>query len=210
MINTQPKEILFGLESGSDRVLELLNKRQTVEQIKKGVELLKPIKDVKIVGSFMMGLPTETKQEFFKTIDLALELYRINPNMYYTFSVYLPYPGTDLYELAIKKGFRPPSKTEDWANIDSWYDKFSIDWLDWTHDSSYFLRIRNYMGLLPLSKLSIPILKDIPEKRLREKDFSHTFELKLLESVRKRFATKKTLTRRALSKVLPYLQKGKK
>ncbi len=209
MIKTQPKELLFGLESGSDRILSLLNKRQTVDQIKKGVELLKQLKDTKVVGSFIIGLPTETQQEVFKTIDLALELYEINPNMQYAFGVYLPYPGTDLYELTIKKGFSPPKKTEDWANVDSWYDNFNIDWLDWTNDASYFLRIRNYMCLMPLKKLNIPILRDIPEKRLRQKDFSHKFEILLLDSIRLKFATKKTLTRKILTTTLPYLTKNK-
>ena len=93
LVSTNCRELLLGLESGSDRMLKLMNKLQTVEQIKRGIKALTKAPDLKPVGSFIMGMPTETKEETFHTIDLALDLSYIHPRMRFSFGFYLPYPG---------------------------------------------------------------------------------------------------------------------
>lgn len=205
-IETEAKEILFGLESGSDRILKILNKQQTVKQIYYGVSLLSKAPQLRVVGSFILGCPTETKEETFKTIDTILDLRKVHSTMRYSLGFYLPYPGSELYELAIKKGFQPPQKTEDWDQLDRWSNKLNLSWLDWTHDSNYFMKIRNYTNLLPLKETKIPFLKNLPEKRLKTKDFNHILELKLLITLQKRFAMQDTFTRNIIEKILPLIK----
>lgn len=209
-IKTNAKEILFGLESGSDRILKLMNKQQTVQQIYNGVKLLSQAPELRVVGSFIVGCPTETREETFETIDMILKLKEIHPSMRYTVGFYLPYPGSEMYKLAVKMGFQPPEKTEDWDKLDRWANKLTLSWLDWTQDSDYFMRIRNYANLLPLRDIYIPFLRSLPEKRLKEKDFSHKIELSALTFLQSRFASQGTLSRKIGCAILPYIRKNYK
>jgi len=207
LTETRCREAFFGFESGNDRVLKMINKQQTVAEIRKAVEILAKGKGYHIDGSFILGLPGETKQEVYDTIDFALDMLKITPELRYTFGFYLPYPGTVLYDTAVKMGFNPPKKTEDWEIVDRWTNKMKLTWLDWTDSSDFFFRIRQYMNLLPLKDLKIPFIKDIPEKRLRTKDFSHTMELKILTALQRRFANRQSLFRRAVQATLPFIKK---
>ncbi|MFP4081647.1 MAG: B12-binding domain-containing radical SAM protein [Candidatus Aminicenantes bacterium] len=93
------RTIYLGIESGSPRILELINKKANLEEIRKGVERIKK-HNISTTGSFILGLPTETKQEMESTIDFALNL----PLDGITFFIFTPYPNTPLRELALKHG----------------------------------------------------------------------------------------------------------
>jgi len=88
------KSIHFGVESGSDKILELTKKRITKDKIRKGIKLTKKI-GIESVCFMMMGLPEETEEDMKKTIDFAKEL---NPD-YASFNVASPYPGTRFYDM---------------------------------------------------------------------------------------------------------------
>lgn len=91
--------IYLGIESGSPRILDLINKKASINEIRKGVEKIKAHK-ISVTGSFILGLPTETKEDMEKTIDFALNL----PLDGVTFFIFTPYPNTPLRELAFKHG----------------------------------------------------------------------------------------------------------
>ncbi|MFC2142655.1 B12-binding domain-containing radical SAM protein [Acidobacteriota bacterium] len=93
------RTIYLGIESGSPRVLEIVNKKTRVEDIRKGVERIKR-HGISITGSFILGLPTETREEMQKTIELALSL----PLDGVSFFTFTPYPRTRLRELALQNG----------------------------------------------------------------------------------------------------------
>ncbi len=48
----------------------------------------------------------------------------------FTVGMYMPYPGTGLYQLALKEGFIPPKNTEDWQCIDRWRNVVPLPWID--------------------------------------------------------------------------------
>ncbi|MDO8748125.1 MAG: radical SAM protein [Candidatus Omnitrophota bacterium] len=92
----------FGIESGSDRVLNFLNKGQTVEQIINVFNLCRRLK-LKVSALLMIGLPTETENDLMATVKLVK---RLNP--YITLcTIYRPYPGTELFNYCINKDFLP-------------------------------------------------------------------------------------------------------
>ena len=89
----------YGIESGSQKMLDSIKKGVTVGQAKNAVRLTK-----KHLGwadcSFMIGYPGETKETIQETIDFCKEL-DLTPEVIFFIT---PYPGTELYEIAIRKG----------------------------------------------------------------------------------------------------------
>jgi radical SAM superfamily enzyme YgiQ (UPF0313 family) len=65
----------------------------------------------------MMGMPTETPDEFRASIRLAERLVDENPKAVKTFNIYTPYPGTELYGTALKCGLKEPDRLEGWARF---------------------------------------------------------------------------------------------
>lgn len=104
------RQVLIGVETGSPRLLEAVNKRMTVET------LIRAAADVHRAGlelyaMMVNGLPGETDEDIRATEKL---LRTIRPE-YTEFLSYMPYPGTPLYESAIREGFVPPTTLEGWG-----------------------------------------------------------------------------------------------
>ncbi|HKG22784.1 MAG TPA: radical SAM protein [Blastocatellia bacterium] len=85
--------ILFGVESGVQKNLDMLRKGQTVEQIRRAVRDAKSV-GMKVNTPFIFGIPGETFEEGLETIDFAIELNGDIAN----FHTLAPYPGTELYD----------------------------------------------------------------------------------------------------------------
>jgi len=103
MKNTGCRIMGLGVESGSQKILDIIDKRITVEQIKKGLRRLKTIGILPSV-SIMVGQYTETIDDVQKSMDLMLETLRHDKNINYAFTITTPFPGTKLYDIAMKKG----------------------------------------------------------------------------------------------------------
>jgi len=75
-------------------------------------------------------MPTETEAELLRTVELAVRLSKDNPNSLPLLATYCAYPGTRLYDLAIKNGFKEPKDLEEWAEIN--YDNvfWRYPWLN--------------------------------------------------------------------------------
>lgn len=93
------KIISYGLESGNQRLLDLIQKNITLEQVKKAVDLTKKA-GIEIRASFILGLPTETREESLKTIKFAkgLGIDQVR------FAIATPFPGTKLWDIAQEEG----------------------------------------------------------------------------------------------------------
>jgi radical SAM superfamily enzyme YgiQ (UPF0313 family) len=122
------KELGIGIESGSERILKLIKKDITVKQII-GVNHKMKKHDIVPVYFVMGGFPTETQEELNKTMLLVLKIIRDNPNACLSaLKIYTPFPGTDLYDLSIRHGFKPPSCLEGWGEFN--FHIVNIPWLD--------------------------------------------------------------------------------
>lgn len=164
---------LIGIESGSNRILKLINKGYTVDKIKEGVRILAK-HNLYVTYSTIVGLPTETKEEFQKTIDLMYWVHKIHPRAGFTLGAYLPYPGSLMYEFAIKHGFKPPNKTEDWGKIDRFRQDFSSPWVD----NKKVWRIREYFKFF---NYKIGLLNKWLEFRIRNRFFILPLDIYVVE-----------------------------
>ena len=92
------KIISLGLESGSDKILRIMAKGATVEQGRKAVRLAK--KYIGFVETFIIyGYAGETRETLKETVNFCKEIN--NPTSTY---IATPFPGTVLYNIALKKG----------------------------------------------------------------------------------------------------------
>ncbi|MBN1953421.1 MAG: B12-binding domain-containing radical SAM protein [Anaerolineae bacterium] len=87
----------IGFESGSDRVLKFIRKGTTVAQNLEAARICRRY-GIKIWANYMMGLPTETKEEVLETVRMMKE---IDPD-YYSPAFFTPHPGTDLYDFVVE------------------------------------------------------------------------------------------------------------
>lgn len=106
----------FGAESGSDRILKLINKGITVQDTI-DANLRAKKHGIIPVFAFMQGFPTETFDEINQTLDLAFKLKEDNPAAQFeSMAPYTALPGTPMYDLAIEYGLDPPKSLSEWAN----------------------------------------------------------------------------------------------
>jgi radical SAM superfamily enzyme YgiQ (UPF0313 family) len=91
--------IKVGIESGSERILKLMDKGITLERTKEAARLFREA-GIHWTAYFMMGIPTETKEDVQKTLEL---LYKIKPS-FASIGVYEPFPGTRLFEIGVEHG----------------------------------------------------------------------------------------------------------
>ncbi len=90
-------KVSIGVESGSERILKLANKKITPEAIARITKLLKKY-DIPVSVYAIIGFPTETAEEMRVTQKFILDL---KPDWIYG-NVFTPYPGTDLYDYCVK------------------------------------------------------------------------------------------------------------
>jgi anaerobic magnesium-protoporphyrin IX monomethyl ester cyclase len=93
----------LGVESGSQKILDIIGKRITVEQIKKGLRRLKKI-GILPSGCIQVGQLSETNEDVQESMSLMLETLRYDKNINWTFVITTPFPGTELYKIALEKG----------------------------------------------------------------------------------------------------------
>ena len=85
------KHIHLPFQSGSDRILQLMNRKYTSEQYFKKIETARKIIDgVEFTSDVIVGFPTETEDDFIKTVDLVKA---IEFNSLFTF-IYSPRKNT--------------------------------------------------------------------------------------------------------------------
>jgi anaerobic magnesium-protoporphyrin IX monomethyl ester cyclase len=101
--------ISIGFESGSDRVLKILNKECTAEDNQFAIDLLNKIGEdferqgkepPKFWANLMLGIPGETREDAFETIRMLKQMRWVMPSIAY----YAPYPGSALGYQLIAEG----------------------------------------------------------------------------------------------------------
>jgi radical SAM superfamily enzyme YgiQ (UPF0313 family) len=178
-------DILIGIESGSDRILKILNKGITVEDIKRVVKLLAKY-NLRVGYSAIIGLPRESEAEKKETIELLLWIHSVHKNKTITVGPYLPYPGSKLYEIAIEDGFIPPKDTKGWGMADRWSKELRLPWVN--DDGIY--RIREYFKFF---NYNVPFLDAIGELRLRHNWLKFPWDINLIDFLLQQAIDKKSV-----------------
>jgi anaerobic magnesium-protoporphyrin IX monomethyl ester cyclase len=125
------KEVWVGAESGSQKILDAMDKGTQLSQIYDATRLLK-LKKVKVALFIQFGYLGETKEDIAKTIDMIKELQPDNIGI----SVSYPLPGTKFYEM-VKNDLNLKS---NWTDSDDLAMMFQG-----TFNSNYYKKLHRYV-----------------------------------------------------------------
>jgi len=103
------KTIYYGVESGSQRILDLMKKGITIKQAETAVKMAKDA-GLEVLTSFILGYPGETEDDINKTINFSTKL----NSDYCQYSILTPFPGTPIYNELMEKNL---IDNEDWHNF---------------------------------------------------------------------------------------------
>ena len=117
----------MGIESGSERILELVNKGIDPQQMRRAFQLTRQV-GMETIANFILGFPTETVEEIRRTMQFALEL---DPD-YAAFFAFYPFEGSRIvrsHDLETATQQRPrevfPVPTQQLARLmDEAYGRF--------------------------------------------------------------------------------------
>jgi len=142
----------LGIESANQRILDMIKKELNQEIVKKVVQDVADV-GIETVGFFMIGFPTETKQEIENTINFALEL----PLTRAIFAKVTPLPGTELFDLWEEK-YSETGKV-DWKTFN--YYQFDADWADCSFEEIAKLQTRATFRFYMRPKQLLTMLKQL-------------------------------------------------
>jgi len=133
-------DVAYGIESGSQRLLDECKKGITLKQAEEAVKWSKDA-GLKVTGYFIIGFLGETRATMEETIAFAKKL----PLDDFLLSYMVPYPGCELYQKAHELG----EFNEDWANMNQWEINFIPRGLTREEMESYFKRAFREFYLRP-------------------------------------------------------------
>ena len=130
LVKAGTNTIHVGAESGSDRILKLIKKDCTTEDILECNRKLARFPEMKTLYNFLMGVPTETIEELNATRELMLAIVRDHPNsIIATPNRFRPLVNTELYDLAVEHDYVPPESASEWQSHEL-EDASSLPWVD--------------------------------------------------------------------------------
>ncbi len=94
------KTIAIGVEVGNDRMLKIIKKGETFENIDRGVKLA-AASGMDVYLNFLAGSPFETEEDIHDGVRFALKY----PIFYAEWANIIPYPGTELYDWVKQQGY---------------------------------------------------------------------------------------------------------
>lgn len=108
------RKLSIGAESGDQETLKLIKKDITVADIIESARHLKEW-NTEAVYHWIIGFPGENDKSIYNTLKCIDKISKISPETMHMMNIFSPYPGTELYDLAVKFGFNTPKRLEEWT-----------------------------------------------------------------------------------------------
>lgn len=102
--------ILFGVESGSPKMLEIMKKKISLDKVREAMRDCREL-GIKTQAYFLFGVPGESQDTIQETIKFANEIGADSTQ----FAIAIPHPGTELYEVCTDRGWLLYDEWEDFA-----------------------------------------------------------------------------------------------
>lgn len=107
MVSSGCVGVTFGIESGSQKMLDIMDKRITVEKSKIGIETAKK-SGLKVRSQLMVGLPGEDDQ----TVEETRRFIESTPSDVWSIHIFVPFPGCKVWKESEKYNFEIDKNTD--------------------------------------------------------------------------------------------------
>ncbi len=154
------RHLVIGAESGSQRLIDEMKKGTKVEQVIHSAKVLSKY-PIAINYSFIIGSPSETKEELYQTVKMMKNLRKLNKNAYPNTFVLTPYPKSEMTQHLVENGIlKEPKTLEEWT-LDESQNVYTGRYVDkpW-HNNKRLMR-----GIIYATRMSF---YEISEARLKE------------------------------------------
>jgi anaerobic magnesium-protoporphyrin IX monomethyl ester cyclase len=180
----------IGIESGSQKILDWLQKDTKLEEIYFTTKKCKSL-DIAADLTFIVGFPGEEIEDVRATFKLILELKEMSPKFTVWLFYYKPFPGSVILNKISEMGFKIPTTTVEWAEYDM-YGKLG-PWV--SKNSAREIMSFSYYNSLVFGKnqqkTASRFLRWIGNWRLKKSFYFLPFEKFLLGKTEKKFTSQK-------------------
>ncbi len=135
-------QVAQGADSGSKKVLHLMNKDfQKLETIYAAADLLSQA-DIRPSFNMIFGFPGETEVDQRESIQLIMKICRRYPTAEFWTNIFTPYPGSPVMRRAFELGIQVPATFEGWADF---FPRYTV--LPWLKGKQHerVQRMREYL-----------------------------------------------------------------
>jgi anaerobic magnesium-protoporphyrin IX monomethyl ester cyclase len=146
--------VMFGVESGSQKVLNLLRRSLTISEMKEAIKMSKN-EGLKTTSFFMIGNHGEGLLDFLKTWNFVMKT-RLDET---GFSIATPFPETEFYNSLKKEGYI--QKELDWSKATATIPLVRTDKMSEREIYLFYILISSFFAFKN-SKERIQLLKKIP------------------------------------------------
>jgi len=155
-------KITYGVESGSEKILESINKKITKEQIKRAIRLTNEV-GLDYGTYLMVGNPGETWETLKQTVDFLKELKNLKVQSVGKLEIY---PNTEIYELAKKQGIIDDSYWLTEKTVPHYTFEHSEDELT---EMAYYIVAKNQLniGMINFAVFCFKFFLQKPKKAVR-------------------------------------------
>jgi len=170
--------ILIGAEAGSQDMLDFIQKDATVEDTLLVAQHCDKF-GIHLIYSFMIGLPPRNenelkhineriKNEFNSVLNMIEKIIEITKQHAFLLFFYIPFPGSPMYELSKKYGFKEPENIEEWANIGLY--ELSTPWVP-----------KKYQSII--NQMRTSVLPFISDYRNQSQDITNHIFFKIIKMI---------------------------
>jgi len=156
------RRVLFGAESGSNLVLNEINKNQSVEENLNFVRLLKK-HNITPYFTTMICFPMNPDEDINASFEMIRKAKLIDLSLKVHVGYYTPFPNTLFYAKAVEKGFSNPQNLEAWINHT--FETFKAPWYKAEYEEKFNIFLNFYVTL------SNPFFFNNASRPLKEKAF---------------------------------------
>jgi radical SAM superfamily enzyme YgiQ (UPF0313 family) len=179
------KKVLVGVESGSQEMMNWLQKDITIEQVistakkctKHNLNARLPI---------IVGFPGESKEAFESSLDFAIQLGLMSAKFEIRIFYFRPYPGSAITNEAVKQGYKLPETLAEWSEFD--FMETISPWMTPERFKKAEM-VKFYLQLAISKRRLIWPLAWLAKKRLETKYFGFPVEVWIKNSIKKNSKT---------------------
>ncbi len=180
---TNLRKVMIGAESGSQEMLDLMKKDTLAEEAIISAQKLSR-HGIGATFNFIVGFPEEGFDNTLKTLNTIKEIKRINSHFEFNIFFFTPYPGTELFNYIVNKGYRVPQSLLEWSDID--FIMYSGYWVK-KHERKYvecFKFYTKFASEQDTTRFYLRPLRYLASKRAQRDFYSYPIEKEIVNFVR--------------------------